>query len=75
MCVTVTTVGYGYITCIGECVHGGAPRVPTPDPLLLVGCANETEPSVLAYHETLHPFFAFYGPGSKVTPFAMGVRS
>ena len=54
----------GYITCVGECVHGGcnghlslvsqwlraqAPRVPTPNPLFLVGCANETEPTVLAY--------------------------
>ena len=64
----------GYITCVGECVHGGcsghlynppplslslslslvsgsaqAPRVPTPEPSFLVGCANETEPIVLAY--------------------------
>ena len=52
----------GDITCVGECVHGGcnglsllcpsgsaqAPRVPpTPDPSFLVGCANETEQSVL----------------------------
>ena len=44
-----------------------APRVPTPDPSFLVGCVNETEPSVLAYcrlprnhtlYNTLHPFFA-----------------
>ena len=37
----------------------GAPRVPTPDPSFLVGCANETEKSVLdyiIYQET--PFFA-----------------
>ena len=55
----------GYITCVGECVHGGcnppplslvslwlraqAPRIPTPDTSFLVGCANETEPIVPAY--------------------------
>ena len=78
----------GYITCVGECVHGGcnghlynppplslslscpsgsaqAPRVPTPDPSFLVGCANETEPSVLAYcrlplHLLFSSFTSFY---------------
>ena len=59
-----------------------APRVPTPDPSFLVGSANETEPSVLAYcrlpRNTRHLLFssftpfrslltsAFYGLGSKV---------
>ena len=47
-----------------SCPSGSAqaPRVPTPDSSFLVGCANETEPIVLAYcrlpRNTLHPFFA-----------------
>ena len=79
----------GYITCVGECVHGGcnppplslvslwlraqAPRIPTPDTSFLVGCANETEPIVPAYHETL--LFSsltsafIYDLGSKVALF------
>ena len=68
-----------------SCPSGSAqaPRVPTPDPSFLVGCANETEPIVLAYcrllpGNTLHLFSSFpsffadlsiYGLGSKVAPF------
>ena len=59
-----------------------APRVPTPDPSFLVGCANETEPIVLDYYRlprnTLHLLFSatiffadlsIYSLGSKVALF------
>ena len=43
-----------------------APRVPTPDPSFLVGCANETEPSALAYcrlpRNTRHLLFSSFTP-------------
>ena len=65
-----------------------APRVPTPDPSFLVGCANETEPSVLTHcrlpRNTLHLFSSFtsifadlsiYGLGSKVARFTAPCRS
>ena len=48
-----------------------AQRVPTPDPSSLVGCANETDPSFLAYCTTKNTAYFFadlsiYGLGSKV---------
>ena len=88
----------GYITCVGECVHGGCnghlynppplslsllcssgsaqARVPTPEPLFLVGCANETEPSVLAYcrvpRNTRHLLFSFFADLSILRPRVKG---
>ena len=40
-------------------VSAQAPRVPTPDPSFLVGCANETEPSVVAFVDTKHTAHLF----------------
>ena len=94
----------GYITCVGECVHGGCNgHLYNPPPLSLsrVPVAqhkhhesqhqtlrslwgaqtrrNQSSWLIVDYHEThcIRSLLtsAFYGPGSKVAPFAMGVRS
>ena len=48
------------------------PRIPTPDPSFLVGCAHEAEPSVLAFVDTKHTadLSIFYSTATRSFVFA-----